>query len=159
MSQPRIVEFPEAKLIGMNLSMSFMENLTSELWRSFMPRRKEIGNAIGNELFSVQVFSSPHDFSDPNQKFLKWAAVPVSDFSEIPHGMQTLTIPSGNYAVFHYKGLPSEGAKIFGYIFGQWLPQSGFSLDDRPHFEILGEKYKNDSVDSEEEIWIPVRGM
>jgi AraC family transcriptional regulator len=30
-------------------------------------------------------------------------------------------------------------------------------LDNRPHFEILGEKYKQGSPDSEEEIWIPVK--
>jgi AraC family transcriptional regulator len=29
--------------------------------------------------------------------------------------------------------------------------------DDRPHFEILGDKYKNDHPDSEEEIWILCR--
>jgi AraC family transcriptional regulator len=29
-------------------------------------------------------------------------------------------------------------------------------LDNRPHFEILGEKYKQGSTDAEEEIWIPV---
>jgi len=30
-------------------------------------------------------------------------------------------------------------------------------LDDRPHFEVLGDKYKNADPDSEEEIWIPIR--
>jgi len=30
-------------------------------------------------------------------------------------------------------------------------------LDNRPHFEVLGEKYKNGDPESEEEIWIPVK--
>lgn len=46
---------------------------------------------------------------------------------------------------------------IFQYIFGTWLPASGYYLDNRPHFEILGHKYKNNDPDSEEEIWIPVK--
>jgi AraC family transcriptional regulator len=37
------------------------------------------------------------------------------------------------------------------------LPNSNYHLDDRPHFEILGEKYKNADPGSEEEIWIPIK--
>jgi AraC family transcriptional regulator len=47
--------------------------------------------------------------------------------------------------------------KTFQYIFGTWLPNSEYVLDNRPHFEILGEKYKNDDPTSEEEIWIPIK--
>lgn len=32
-----------------------------------------------------------------------------------------------------------------------------YEIDFRPHFEILGEKYKNNDPGSEEEVWIPVR--
>jgi AraC family transcriptional regulator len=39
------------------------------------------------------------------------------------------------------------------------LPASGYELDDRPHFEILGERYKNNDPDSEEELWFPVRKL
>jgi len=38
------------------------------------------------------------------------------------------------------------------YIFSDWLPKSDYELDEKPHFEILGEKYKNDDPNSEEEI-------
>jgi AraC family transcriptional regulator len=38
-----------------------------------------------------------------------------------------------------------------------WLPSSDYVLDNRPHFEILGEKYKINDPESEEKIWIPVR--
>jgi AraC family transcriptional regulator len=36
------------------------------------------------------------------------------------------------------------------------MPTSKFKIDDRPHFEVLGKKYRNDDKDSEEEIWIPI---
>ena len=36
-------------------------------------------------------------------------------------------------------------------------PNSDYKPDDRPHFELLGAKYKNDDPDSEEEIWIPIK--
>lgn len=47
--------------------------------------------------------------------------------------------------------------KIFEYIFVEWLPDTIYELDNRPHFEILGEKYKNNDPDSEEDLWIPIR--
>ena len=72
--------------------------------------------------------------------------------------MQTLVAPAGLYAVFIHRGPPSEGPKTYQHIFGVWLPQSGYVLDERPHFAVMGAKYKHDAADSEEELWIPVKG-
>jgi AraC family transcriptional regulator len=70
--------------------------------------------------------------------------------------METFTLESGLYAVFHYQGLSTDSS-IFIYIFGTWLPNSEYELDARPHFEILGDKYKNGDPTSEEDIWIPIK--
>jgi AraC family transcriptional regulator len=70
--------------------------------------------------------------------------------------METYTLPGGLYAVFFYKGLNTD-TSIFEYIHRTWLPNSNYLLDNRPHFEILGEKYKNADPNSEEEIWIPIK--
>ena len=81
----------------------------------------------------------------------------MSELSTVPEGMETYTIPKGKYAVFIHKGGPEKGPETFGYIFGSWIPQSEFEIDNRPHFEILGEKYRNNHPNSEEEIWIPLK--
>jgi AraC family transcriptional regulator len=156
--QHRIENLNEKMLVGKSLQMSFANNRTFELWSGFMPRRKEITNAISTELYSLQTYAPGffHPF-DPMAKFGKWAAVEVSHFDAVPPEMETFILPAGLYAVFLYKGAAAEAAAAFGYIFAQWLPHSGYVLDDRPHFELLGEKYKHDSPDSEEEIWIPVK--
>ena len=137
--------------------MSLANNKTAELWKSFMPRRHEIKNNLTDELISMQLYSSTHfsDFKFTNE-FEKWATAEVSDFDYVPEGMETFTLPGGLYAVFHYKGSSSDNS-IFQYIFGTWLPTSNYVLDNRPHFEILGAKYKNNDPNSEEEIWIPIR--
>ncbi|QEE50558.1 GyrI-like domain-containing protein [Flavobacterium alkalisoli] len=155
---PSIKLIPYKKLVGLSLNMSFADNKTAELWRSFMPRRKEIANAISNDLYSLQVYSE-NFFSqfNPTTEFTKWALVEVTDFNEVPEGMQMFTLPEGQYAVFNYRGSSAKGAEVMGYILQEWLPQSGYQLDNRPHFEVLGEKYKNNSDESEEEIWIPIR--
>ena len=156
--QPTIKTLPEKKLVGKQLIMTFADNQTVKLWQSFMPRRREIKNNVTTELFSMQVYPQSFDFSFSNLKeeFQKWAAVEVADFDTVPNEMETYILTSGLYAVFQYKGLSTD-TKIFQYIYGVWLPSSNYSLDNRPHFEILGEKYKNNDPTSEEEIWIPIR--
>jgi AraC family transcriptional regulator len=37
------------------------------------------------------------------------------------------------------------------------VTNSKYLLDNRPHFETLGEKYKNEDPSSEEEVWIPIK--
>lgn len=154
-----IRNFPLTHLTGQHIRMSMAENKTVLLWRNFMPRRNEISEKTSSDLFSVQIFDEQYSFQqfNPRAEFEKWAAVPVLENAILPDAMERLVIPAGLYAVFEYKGLPTEGAKAFQFIFGTWLPASEYELDQRPHFEILGEQYRNDSPDSEEEIWIPVR--
>jgi len=155
---PRIETLSAKKLVGKRLIMSFSNNKTFELWRSFMPYRKEIHNCISPDLYSLQIYP-PSFFENfnPNTEFEKWAAIEVSDFIDVPGNFLTFNLPEGLYAVFLYKGLPDAAAETFQYIIGTWLPKSVYSLDDRPHFERLGEKYKSDDPNSEEEIWIPVK--
>ena len=156
---PRIETLPEKKLIGKSLSMSLSNNRTFELWHSFMPKRKEIKNSLSSDLFSLQVYPDSYSFKqfNYNAEFEKWAASEVVDFSEIPEGMKTLNLEGGLYAVFIHRGPAAEGEKTFKYIFTSWLPNSEYELDNRVHFEILGDKYKNNEPDSEEEVWIPIK--
>lgn len=144
------------KMIGMHLPMTLANNRTGELWRSFMPRRREISGCLSADLISMQVYDSPMQPGDPTQEFNKWAAVEVAADAPIPGGMESFTLPGGLYAVFHYQG-SSADIGIFQYIFGVWLPASPYLLDERPQFEVLGEKYKNLDPTSEEDIWIPIR--
>ena len=154
---PAIIILPEKKLIGKRLVMSLLSDKTPELWRSFMPRKKEIPNSQGIEVYSLRVYPSTYDFSrmDLSATFEKWAAVQVSEYTVIPEGLERLTVSEGLYAVFQYK-VSSTDPTIFRYIYGEWLPSSGYRVDNRPHFEVLGEKYKNADPESEEEIWLPI---
>jgi len=153
--QPEMVAGKERKLVGKKLKMSLVNDRTMELWRSFMPERMKIPNRISNELISMRVYLAPLIIENAEQEFEKWAAVEVLNFNKIPAGMESFVLHSGLYAVFHYKGLNTD-SRIFIYIFKEWLPKSNYKLDERPHCEILGDKYKNGDPESEEEIWIPV---
>lgn len=71
---PIIRTLPKKKLIGQRITTGLLENRTPELWRSFMPRRKEIKNNVSTELFSIQVYDRSFDFKDfnPDAVFEKW---------------------------------------------------------------------------------------
>ena len=154
---PRIETLIEKKLIGKRLKMSLTENKTVDIWKSFMPRCKEITNNVTNDIISMQVYESEYFTNfNPTKEFEKWATIEVSNFENVPTDMETFTLKGGLYAVFDYKGLSTDN-RIFNYIFKDWLPNSNFDLDHRPHFEILGDKYKNGDPTSEEEIWIPIQ--
>ncbi len=153
---PRIVSIEPKKLVGVSMTMSVVNNRTQELWKTFMLRRREINNRLNEEFISLQVYDELYFNSfDPAREFEKWAAVEVSSASIIPGGLSEFRVPEGEYAVFDYKGMPGNPA-IFEQIYGVWLPASGYKLDLRPHFEVLGPDYKSGSPESEEEIWIPV---
>ncbi len=154
---PRIETSNEKKLVGMRLRMSFADYKIAELWKRFMPKRKEITNNLTTDLISLAVYKPTH-FADfkPTNEFERWATVEVANFDNVPNELETFILPGGLYAVFDYKGLNTDNS-IFQYIFETWLPNSDYVLDQRPHFEVLGDKYKNNDPASEEEIWIPIR--
>lgn len=155
----RIETSSEKKLIGKRIKMSVSTSHKNlELWKSFAPRKKEIINSIDIGFHSVEIYPPGyfHNFN-LDTEFEKWAAVEVKNFETVPNGMEMVTIKSGLYAVFLYKGDSSKAFQIFEHIFKDWLPKSNYRVDDRPHFEVMGEKYKTGDPNSEEELWVPIR--
>lgn len=158
MLQPEIVKTEHKFCLGKCINMSLTDNKVGLLWQSFMPLVRQINGRKNTDLLSVQIHPSDYfQIFDPGKPFEKWAVVELTtEPSTIPEGMNILEIPAGLYAVFHYKGLPSD-SRIFQYIFNEYLPASDYELDLRPHFEVLGDLYKNMDPNSEEDIYIPIR--
>ena len=153
---PRIITTESKILMGLTITMSLAHDRTGELWRTFMPRRKEIAS-VNSLLYHVKVYEAGYfAYFDPEKTFTKWAAMEVSETSAASEGIQHFQLPGGLYAVFDYKG-SSADTTIYEYIFRTWRPTSGYELDQRPHYDVLGAKYRNLDTESEEEIWIPVR--
>ncbi len=152
----RIVTLKEKKVVGYSLKMSINKNKTSELWGRFGPKIKDINNRITKDKISMQMYDSSYFLEfNPEKEFEKWATVEVADFTELPNEMKSFTIKAGLYAVFNYVGSSADNS-IFQYIYSKWIPNSPYNIDNRPHFEVLGEKYINNDPTSEEEIWIPI---
>lgn len=156
---PRYEMISETQLVGKCARMSIAKDTTHGLWQEFMPNHNHIPNRAGSDFFSVEVYDGLEYFMDfdPARPFDKWAAVAVSKADSMPEGMDLLVLPAGRYAVFHYRGRPSEVHRAYQYIYGTWIGGSGYAIDNRPHFAVMGMGYKGEHPDSEEEIWIPVK--
>lgn len=168
MIQPlRILTAESRTLVGMRHPLCLAEDSTQELWQTFRPRVGEISGRVGEESFSVQVYEAGFRMASftPRTVFEKWAAVEISGVavsqpSELPEGMERLVLPGGDYAVFLHKGPVTTFSQTLRDIYQGWLPTSGYRLDHRPHFEILGAKYLGPMhPESEEEVWIPISGQ
>lgn len=157
--EPEIVHLKPKKLVGKSLVMSLAEDRTQELWKSFMPNRSSIPHQVDHRLYNMKRFDPPFDPArfNANASFEKWAAVEVSDWHGESHGMQMTAIEGGTYAVFLHHGPASTFSETLGYIFGSWLPSSGYELDDREHFERFTEEYNPMDEQAVEEVWIPIK--
>lgn len=157
---PKIVNSKDILIIGMRTNMSFqtINQETGQLARQFMPRRHEIQSRVGTYSFSIQNYDNFNfKILNPTSTFEKWVGVEVSNASPVPQGMEVLTIKSGNYLVFNYKGSAQDFPKFWQHLHTEWLPNSEFELDNRPHFERLSDDYNPTGLSNEEEVWVPVK--
>lgn len=157
---PKIIVSETILIVGLKADLSFMTNAqgTGNLARQFMPKRNQILNRVGTDKFSIQIYNQ-FDLKtmSPNTVYEKWVGVAVSDFKTIPEGLETLTINEAKYAVFNFEGKPEEFLKTWQGIHINWLPNSGYKLDDKPHFEKLPEDYHPSNAFVKEEIWVPIK--
>lgn len=143
----------------MKIKTTIAENKTFELWSTFKSRGSEIKNRKNKDFYSVQIFDEDLTFDQFTSQtmFEKWAAVEVTSIEDIPKGFEIFVLPAGKYARFIHKGPANTFPETSRYIFGNWIPNSQYDLDARPHFEIMGEKYQPDSPASEEKVYIPIQ--
>jgi AraC family transcriptional regulator len=145
-------------VVGKRVSMSLQDDKTPALWRSFMPLRHAIAGRLDTNVYNIQRYPVPIHQLGPETIFEKWAGVVVADDATVlPDCLESLTIPAGEYLVFLHRGGPATFAETAAYIYGQWIPASEYTCDERPHFERMEESWNALDPDAEEEVWIPVR--
>ncbi|MCP4440172.1 MAG: GyrI-like domain-containing protein [Aureispira sp.] len=156
MQQPKIVDLPPRKLMGMQEQMSFSDDKTFMLWKQFRTTLRTTTPNNYTEFYSLQQYPKDFDFT-PNTYFRKWAAVKVDDSIPVPLEIEIFPLKGGLYAIFIHKGPANTFFKTSNYIFAEWLPNSEYELDHRAHFEILTPDYKPNDPNAQEEVWIPIK--
>ena len=77
--------------------------------------------------------------------------ITVPEDTEAGGEIGKMAIPAGKYALARFELTSSEYQEAWDWVYGTWLPQSGFVPDDRPCFEL----YPPESVD----ICVPVKPL
>jgi AraC family transcriptional regulator len=156
---PVLKQMPNKLIVGRKIATSSAQYIPFELWSKFMPKRKEILNTISADLLSIQVFQE-NTFSsttfNENTLFEMWAAVEVSKFEQTPTDMESTILVGGAFVTFILKGEKPTLTENYNYLINDWLPKEGYRIDNRAHFQVMGDKYKRNDPNSEEEVWIPI---
>ncbi|HOP62648.1 MAG TPA: GyrI-like domain-containing protein [Spirochaetota bacterium] len=64
--------------------------------------------------------------------------ITVPDDARVDSEIGKMKIEGGAYVVAHFKIDPDEYEDAWDWVYGTWLPESGYQPDDRPCFELYG---------------------
>ncbi|MDG5814012.1 GyrI-like domain-containing protein [Chitinispirillales bacterium ANBcel5] len=87
----------------------------------------------------LKVLSVYHD--DPSvtdEKNLRVSmCITVPDTTEVGGEIGKMTIDGGKYAVAHFEITVDEYEKAWDYVFGEWMPKSGYQPGNGPCYELM----------------------
>ena len=147
------VKKPAMKFVGFGIDTSVQNALIDcpKVWEQFKQRHKEVQNSSDNmKHYGVSV--------NPNQaecSFRYIASAEVSEFEEIPEGMEKVEIPKETYFVFIHKGKKDKIGETYCGIMEE-IPKTRMKQKEEFWVEFYDQRWKEESEDSEFEIWIPV---
>jgi AraC family transcriptional regulator len=79
----------------------------------------------------------------------------VASTKEIDHSLEEYIVPSFTWAIFSGMGkYPEAICDLETRIVNEWLPTSGYEIDNGPDIEV---RLNKDSNDTRFEVWIPVK--
>ena len=129
-----------------------------EAWGEFGKHQQEIPHAKNQIAFGIEDYSRDFDMNKGGfPKYYYIAGLEVDSTADVPDGMKAKEIPAANYAVFTYVGSLDGLPSFFGYIYGTWMPGSGYSMD--PKLSLDFERYPEQIMDMNQakvEIWVPI---
>jgi len=103
-----------------------------------------------------------HDNPDVTEedKLRMSVCITVPKETEVDGDIGKLTIPSGEYSAARFELDATEYADAWNWLYGEWLPQSGFVPDDRPCFEMYPVEVKSETEGKRVvDIYVPIRKM
>ncbi len=110
----------------------------------------------------LKLFSIYHDNPEITEKNRQRTSIclAVPENTPIEGEVGKMTIPSGKYAIGQFEISSNEFEDAWNYMFGDWLPSSGYQADDNPCFEL----YKNNPDNHPQkkslvDIYLPVRPL
>lgn len=85
-------------------------------------------------------------------------SITVPDDTKVSGEIGKMQIQGGKYAMASFELANGEYEEAWSWVYGQWLPQSGYQPDDGPTFELYPEADHNDGK-HRVDICIPVKPL
>lgn len=128
------------------------ERLYGELFAWAGPR----GIASRSDLKTYNVYHDDPSVTD-DEKLRMSIGLNIEPDTPVDGKIGKMELEGGRYAVARFELSPMDYEKAWTWLYGQWLPSSGYQPADGPCFEMCGEKTKEELhiVD----ICIPVKPM
>ena len=121
------------------------------LWQRFAPSIGRVPGQDGMNAYGL-VFDTT---SDGSMEYM--CAVALKPGAPAPAGFDVMTVPAHRYLVFKHGGHVSNLSATFMAIFEDWLPASGYSMDEAVLIERYTEKFDGQTGRGEIEILLPVK--
>ncbi|MFA5431902.1 MAG: GyrI-like domain-containing protein [Candidatus Paceibacterota bacterium] len=146
------IEMGSMKMVGVAVNTS-TQNAPQDCmptWMEFMKRFAEVTNSVNPQIMYGVSFVTNKE----NCTFRYLAGVEVSEFGEVKEGLEQVEVPASIYLVFTHKGK----LDTLGQTYGEIMYQVKSLGKEQKEFwiEYYDERYKNNSDDSEFDIWIAV---
>jgi AraC family transcriptional regulator len=96
----------------------------------------------------------------PKDRCRYYACVEVSAGAEPQGEVGIMETHAGRYAVAGFQGGPGIFKEAYDFMYGEWLPRSGFQPDDFPCFEIYrGEPKSGEKPFFRFDLYVPVKPL
>ena len=132
------------------------EKLFEQLWNKIFSWAGSRG-LMGNP--DMKMLAMYHD--DPNitdeQKLRMSVCLSVPDNTKVDGEVGKMQLDGGTYAVGRFLVDATQFQQAWEWMYGQWLPSSGYQPDDKPCFELYPEEPKNGKFTVD--ICIPVKPL
>lgn len=156
-SEPEIMNIAPIAVAGIRFPESRVEDGYTQAWRSFKKDfQQHTANNTFYSIYESEKLCTPNTF-DLQYKANVFIGVESSNYDN-KENQKLKIIKGGKYAKFTYVGLVENILYFYQYIWGVWLVDSKYELDNRDDFELYTEKFIGEyNQNSEIDIYIPIK--
>ncbi|GAA0180174.1 AraC family transcriptional regulator [Clostridium sediminicola] len=142
----------ELKLVGIEYIEKYNKTTFNKMLTDFVSKKDDIQNTVNPDIIIGICHYNVYDF-DPNiNKIHYMFCTEVKDFKDIPKDMVTKTLSKKDYLVFLHKASRDKIGDADRYIYGSFLPKSGYELLEGEDLVMFD--YKKDN---ETKLFVPIK--
>ena len=154
--EPQILDHQSFAVVGLPLKVGrTTTHEISTLWDRLIARVGEIAGRIDGSAYGLL-----HNFDKHEGAFDYLAGVAVEGKAEVPEGMERIEVAAQTFAVFTHRienpVLSQDLPRAFNYIYGTWLPDSGYLAAEGPELEYYDSRFDPSTNSGEIDLYIPV---